>query len=248
MRMIRVLRHFIFAILCLLSAAASSAHAHDSFTIVFEDYPPLEYMEGEEARGINVAIIREAFHRMGVVPNFRVMPWKRGLYELKAGSIAAMASGFKTEERKKFAIFPRHYLSMEINAIFMRADSQLRVDSLEDLRGRIVGVVREYSYGHEFDTHHGLKLDPVNNNPLLVAKLVDNRVDAIAGNLRVIDTLAKRTDVRHRIKPVYRLSSEPLYLFFSRARGAEVERLARRFDAAMDAMQADGTLKRLRSH
>ncbi len=232
----------------LLGAVPCCAFAEEAFTIVFEDYPPYEYMEDDEAKGINIAIIREAFRRMKVKPVFRTMPWKRGLYELKAGNIAALASGFKTPAREAFAIFPRHYLSLEVNAIFVHKDSPLRVYALEDLRGKIVGVVREYTYGPEFDAaKRVMKLDPVNSNPLLVGKLLERRVDAIAGNLRVIEALAARVEARDSIKPVFLLSSEPLYLFFSKVLGKGMGDLARLFDAAMDSMEADGALARLRN-
>lgn len=242
------LRLFLCALACLVFlAAARPAAAQQSQVVVFEDYPPYEYMEDDEVRGINIGIIREAFHRMGVTPVFTTMPWKRGLYELKRGTIAALASGFKTDERMKFAVFPRHYLSLEVNAIFVRTGDGLEVDSLGDLVNKVVGVVREYSYGPEFDGFGGMKLDPVSTNDLLVVKLADRRVDAIAGNQRVIRTLAKRHELKDQIVPVYHLSSEPLYLFFSKALGEQAHSLARRFDQAMDSMEADGTLQKLRA-
>ncbi|WP_147819436.1 substrate-binding periplasmic protein [Salidesulfovibrio onnuriiensis] len=245
--MFRALRHILCLAALLLAVPAGAAMAaEETLTIVFEEYPPYEYLEGETPRGINIEIIREAFSRMGVRPVFRTMPWKRGLYELKNGTIAALASGFRTPDREKFAYFPHHYLSLEVNSIFVCREGSIRVDSLKDLRGKTVGVVREYAYGTEFDTLTGMLLDPVNNNTLLVGKLADRRVDAIAGNLRVIEYLAERLGVEERIRPAYNLSSEPLYLFFSRKAGPHMPDLVRRYDSAMSAMEADGTLRRLR--
>lgn len=240
------LRHIVCLAALLVAVPLGAVAAGETLTIVFEEYPPYEYMEGETPAGINVAIIREACKRMGVRPMFRTMPWKRGLYELKNGAITALASGFRTADRERYAVFPRHYLSQEVNSIFVCRGSTLKVDSLGDLRGRIVGVVREYSYGPEFDSFSGMRLDAVSSNTLLVGKLADRRVDAIAGNLRVIKFLAGRLGLGSCINPVYELSSEPLYLFFSKKALASMPDLVRRYDAAMDSMEADGTLRRLR--
>lgn len=235
---------FLLAVVLVLPGGAL---AQKTVTVVFENYPPYEFMEQETAKGINVAIIREAFRRMNVTPVFKTMPWKRGLHELKNGTVAALASGFKSRGRESFAIFPRHHLSIEINAIFTRTNDTLEVKSMRDLDGKIVGVVREYLYGREFDNYTGILKDPVNANPLLVMKLIDRRVDAIAGNLRVITTLAEQLEMGHLIRPVYHFSKVPLHIFFSKIRGRETEELARSFDVAMESMQADGTLARLRS-
>lgn len=237
---------FLFALCMAAFPAVSCAENTSNFTIVFEEYPPYEYMENGEAHGYNVDIIREAFSRMGIFPRFEAMSWKRGLFELKNGSILALSCGFKNPEREQFAMFPRNYLHLETNAVFVRKDND-SIKSLEDLKYRTVGAVEGYTYGPDFDHLPGVRFDKVSSNPLLVRMLAENRVDAIAGNVRVIHYLSHHFDVQDKIRPVFEISRAPLYLMFSRMLGKKSSYLVQRFDQAMDAMKADGTLERMRS-
>lgn len=209
--------------------------------IVFEDYPPYEYVEDGQVKGINMDLIREAFRRMGIRPFFEPRPWKRALYELEHGEILALSSGFKTPRRETFAIFPEEPLSMETNVVAALAVSGVKVESLDDLRGLRVGVVREYVYGHEFDSMHGLDKVKTNSTHQMVKMLLGQRMDVIIGNRMVIRHILKDLGKLAHVKFVYEIGSEPLYLFFSRSRGNLARDLARDFDKAIREMREDGT-------
>jgi len=212
-------------------------------TIVFEDYPPYEYLRDGQAAGVNVDLIREAFSRMGVEPDFEPMPWKRALYELKHGQILALSSGFKTPKREIFSYFPTESLAMETVMVIALSESELEVKSLEDLRGLRVGVIREYAYGHAFDSMEGLNKIEANSNPFLLKMLFSRRMDVVIGNKAVFTHLARDMDTLSQIKFIYEIGSEPLYLFFSRARGKDAESLSRDFGKAVKSMHEDGTFK-----
>ena len=98
------------AMLCI--SLGSSIVAARELPIVFEEFPPYEYMEKGEARGININLIREACKRMGHTPSFETRPWKRALVELEHGDILALASGFKTPKRETYAIYPSESLEI----------------------------------------------------------------------------------------------------------------------------------------
>lgn len=220
-----------------------SVVAAQELPIVFEEYPPYEYTENGEVKGVNMDIIREAFRRMGRTPSFEPRPWKRALFELEHGDILALSSGFKTPKRETFAIFPSEPLAMETNVIISLSVSGVEVKSLEDLRDLSIGVIREYSYGHEFDSMTGLTKVVTNSNPQLLKMLLNQRMDVILGNKVVMKYLAKEMDKLSSFKFLYEIGSEPLYLFFSRVRGEEAEILARDFGETIRAMHEDGTFK-----
>lgn len=221
---------------------AGMGHARDrALTVVFEDYPPYEYVENNQVKGVNMDLIREAFERMGVTASFEPRPWKRALFELEEGDILALSSGFRTAEREHFAIFPSEPLAMEVNVVAVLADAELEVESLEDLKGVAVGVVREYVYGHEFDSFEGVRRIETNSMYQLVDMLLNRRMPAIVGNATVIRHIAKKRGQLSRIKFVYEIGREPLYLFFSRKRGEQARQAAREFGATIRSMRKDGT-------
>lgn len=229
-------------LLCATVLTSAPVGAQD-LTIVFEDYPPYEYIEDNEVKGINVELIREAFKRMAINPQFEPRPWKRALYELKNGDILALSSGFKTPERETYGLFPSEPLAMETVMVIALKTSAVEINSLEDLRGLKVGVIREYAYGNEFDTLEGLTKVEANSNPRLLQMLLNQRMDVIIGNKAVFKHLAKSIGQLAHIRFAYEITNEPLYLFFSRARGQFAENLSKDFGKAIKTMHDDGTFK-----
>ncbi|QGY39098.1 transporter substrate-binding domain-containing protein [Pseudodesulfovibrio cashew] len=240
----KLLRYFflaaLFAVLPLRAATAEDA----TLPIVFEDYPPYEYVEDGEVKGINLDLIREAFRRMGVTPYFEPRPWKRAIYQLQAGEILALSSGFKTPEREKFALFPAP-LAMETNVIACRAGLNANVHSLEDIRDLRVGVVSAYVYGDPFDSMTGLNKVEAQSSEHLLRMLLENRVDVAVGNKAVFRYLALKLNREKDIRIAYVLGSQPLYVMFSKIRGPKTAELAKRFGNVMKGMVKDGTFDRI---
>ncbi len=226
---------------CLATVAVAAQAEEKKVLIHFEDYPPYEYLENGEVKGVNVELMREAFRRMDVTPTFEPMPWKRAVYELKNGGILALASGFKTPDREVFAFFPSEPLAMENVVVVAPAVSGVEVNSLEDLRGLTVGVVREYAYGHVFDTMNDLNKVEAASNPQLLKMLLSHRMDVVIMNKAVARAAAQKIHALPHIRFVYAVNSEPLYLLFSRAREFEAVEMARDFGKALKEMRKDGT-------
>lgn len=215
--------------------------AEETLVVHFEEYPPYEFIEKGGVKGVNVALMREAFRRMGVTPSFVPMPWKRAVYELKNGNIFALASGFKTPEREVFAYYPSESLAMEEVVVVVPTVSGVTISSISDLYGLSVGVVREYAYGKDFDSRRGLKKIEAASNPQLLKMLMSQRMDVAIMNKRVANALAQKMNITGHIRFAYSMNKEPLYLLFSRKRGDKARKLAQRFDAALKSMREDGS-------
>lgn len=213
--------------------------------IVFEEYPPYEYIEDGMIKGMNMDIIREAFKRMGIKPTFEPRPWKRALFELKAGEILALSSGFRTKDREHFVVYPDAPLGMETNVIITTVNRDIEVRSLDDLKGLNLGVVREYVYGEPFDSMHGLNKIKAQSSHQLLRMLLNGRMDVAIGNKAVFRYLARQQNALDRIKVLYEVGSEPLYLMFSKERGPKAENLARDFGNAVKGMIKDGSFQRI---
>lgn len=241
-------RFILFLCLLCVGFTAAPALAEDRVVqIHFEDYPPYEYVSGGEPQGLNIDLMTEAFRRMGIIPDYTSMPWKRGVYELRNGGILALASGFKTPEREVFAFFPPEPLAMEHVYVVVPAVSGLEIDSLDDLRGLSIGVVGGYAYGEAFDSMVGLNKVEAGSNPQLLKMLLSQRMDVAIMNKAVARALAKKMGALFHIRFIYEVNSEPLYLLFSRARGHEAKTMSKQFGAALKAMRMDGTWARIES-
>ena len=225
---------------------AAGVSASDPAIIVFDDYPPYHYWDGETPLGLNIAIVKEAFALMGVPVRFERMPWKRSLASIRQGRVTAMCAGFKTPERETFGLYPREYLSLDENMVFALADGGVALETLADLRSVTLGVTASYSYGPEFDAMAGLDKKEFINDEKLVKMLLGERLDVAVGNRLVLPYLAGRMGSEGKLWPLLNLGGEPLYLIFSRAAGPEAKRLADGFDQAMMQLRSTGRLENIR--
>ncbi|MCB9482252.1 MAG: transporter substrate-binding domain-containing protein [Desulfobacteraceae bacterium] len=112
----------------------------DEIIIVTEQYPPYEFIENGEWTGHDADIVREASRRAGVNPVFKEYPWKRCLKMVEEGAAEALISAMKTPDREEYIIFPDTNLSYEKNVIFGRRGDALVIKSLDDLKGKTIGV------------------------------------------------------------------------------------------------------------
>lgn len=234
------------AFLCFLILSAwlcTSASAAERLRVAFEPYPPYEQFVADRAMGMNVDIIREACDRIGVVPEFSVMAWGRALLELREGRMDAISSGYKTLEREVFAIFPKRPLSYERLIVAAPGGSNIAIGSLNDLRRFRIGVVRQHSYGMEFDSMRGLDKDYSQTVKGQLEKMLHGRTDLIIGNKLVLRHMAKNRTPEASIKTVMTFDRAPLYILFSRNAGDEVANIADRFSNALSAMWLDGTIR-----
>lgn len=247
------MRRSLYHIICSLILAvcvtfSPVAHAEEQYLpIVFEDYPPYEYVKDGQVTGINMDIIREAFKRMGKTPFFEPRPWKRALYQLKHGEILALSSGFKTDKREEFAYFPITPLAMETNMVIALKDRGLRIGNLQGLRGLKVGVVREYVYGEPFDSMHGLDKVEAPSSHQLLKLLLNQRIDVAICNKDVFRHLGRQAKVSDQLDYVYEIGSHPLYIMFSKAHGDKARELAEEFGKTVLRMREDGTIDAIKA-
>ncbi|QJB56349.1 transporter substrate-binding domain-containing protein [Pseudodesulfovibrio sp. zrk46] len=232
----------VFIYIALLFPASAWAQSELPLPIVFEDYPPYEFVEDGEVKGMNIEIIREAFSRMGIKPYFEPRPWKRALFQLLEGEILALSSGFQTKDREEFVAYPSGGgLGMEINCVIIPADSDLKITSLDDLRGLRVGVVRSYVYGGGFDEIEGLNKIEAGSTHQLLRMLLKRRMDVAIGNKMVFRYLALKREQESSLQFPLEIAREPLHLMFSKAYGPRGIQMARDFGVALEQMKKDGT-------
>ena len=94
----------IFAVLFFLPVMVLA----ETFTFAVVEWPPLVIVENGQAGGISVDITREACDRLGIRPQFEVLPLKRAFRDLKDGRLC-MASLFFKEDRKEYLYYPEEY-------------------------------------------------------------------------------------------------------------------------------------------
>jgi polar amino acid transport system substrate-binding protein len=221
--------------------------AADKLTFAYEPYPPYEFDQGGTSVGTDVDIIKAVCARSGYEAKFVSEPWKRCEEEVKAGTVDAIFSLFKTDEREKFLYFPSQNLSYERDVIIAKNGTQ-KVYNLEGLNGKSVGTVVEYSYGDAFDnaTKQNLfKNEVCPNNEQLLLMLDGGRMQYAIINDLVYNSLTKKLSNRGAFEILYPQVNDPMYVAFSKAKGDKEKKVAEQFSKVILEMKQNGEIKRI---
>ncbi len=226
---------WMLAVAVMLGWMSSTAAAGEEVVVVFEAYPPYEYMKDGKAAGQDVELVQKAFDAMGVKVKFEDVPWKRAMDQVKKGEVHAIMSLFKTDEREGFLLFPPP-ISKEKNIILTKKGSDIKVAGLANLKGKKVGVVAEYSYGEKFDKAE-LDKEASKDNATLLKKLNAGRIDCAVMNELVYKLTAKEQGLEGKFaEEDYVVADEAMYLAFSKANKAGAD-LVEKFAEALKKVQ-----------
>lgn len=238
----------------MLVFVASALPAACVKTVRWELQPPYGILrpDGERA-GYYTDVVREALVRLGCSTVLVARPWPRGLKELEDGQLDVMPGMLRNRERSRYALFSRG-INLSPNLLFLTAEASRRtaLGRLADLRDTDLKIAIETGayYSAEYaalltDPRFRARLHPVPDRERAWRMLESGRVDGVISDQASALVAGLPLDpVDDAVRPVLLLSSVPARIAFSR-RHHDAAFVAR-FDAAIDAMVADGSLQRLR--
>ena len=239
------MKYFLFS-LCLIS---NLVFAKDPIRLVTGNYPPYEYEEAGEVKGLVVEVLKEAFARSNLSVEFKVVPWARALWMAQYGEADAVFATIKTPEREQVLNFSSESLIPLSSAFFVRKGSPIKYNGdLSTLAEQNIGLLRQGSYGIAFDTavkNGTLKYPDFTTDTLTnIKKLVAGRIDIMAGDR--IGTLHllqqnKLLDQVNVLSP--EINTSPSYLAFNKNKDHTATRDA--IDKAIKAMKKDGSYQRI---
>lgn len=204
-----------------------------------EDFPPYSWADaGRMPRGMDVEIVAAILDRLAVPYAIEQMTWSRALASLEQGVPDLLFELVPAADRfTRFHMVGPFRTGETVFAV--RADSRLTFDSLDDLRGLIIGTGRRYSYLPEFDQATHFTRDPAPSDQLSLRKLVSGRVDMVVGDRFALSWKARREGLLDRIRFLPRpLATAGRYVALPLDRAAKADRLR----SALAAMLADGSI------
>ncbi len=174
-----VLCFTILSILVCCSSTHSFAESR-SLKIICDTWPPYQLETDNGINGFAVHLIQAVFDRLDTpLHKIDTYPWKRALKKLKTGQADALFSANYTKERAKIFHYPDEALFTASWVIWTRSSEG--VSSLDDLKGKSIGLVNGYSYPQKFDAFFDshCKIEKVSKDDINFKKLYWGRVDAI---------------------------------------------------------------------
>lgn len=233
----------------LLGLAATPAVADETVPVATYNWPP--YVDRTlEDHGLAGAVAKEALRRSGLGARFVSESWARALAGVEAGEYVVLAGVWESPDRKQTLHFTRPFAENRIVFVKTRGGS-FTFAEMEATRGQglSLGVTADFAYQEALAAY---RFGPVVTENFVIQNLlrlqnggIDVAVmDAAVLRYHASNYLGSRGDVFETADKA--LASYGLRLAVSAAR-PDGEDLARRLDEALENMQADGTLERLRT-
>ncbi len=210
-------------------------------------WPPYMMMKNEQLSGLDTEIVKEVCKRLKIEAEFQVLPWKRAVMYVKKGRVDAIFALRHTQKRAKFAFYPSEPILMEKTVILARKGSSIKITKLDDLKDKIIGIVRGYAYSPEFDKQQGLKRMVCDSDELMIKMLGKKRIDLAAGaDEGSMRYLCKKNGVEAEV--VYVLNEVPGYIAISKkAMGEKGKTLAEKFAETLRQMKKEGIIEKIKS-
>jgi len=229
-----------------LFVLATNALALD-LQIITEIAPPLNYTDNgtEEGKviGTSTEIVQEIQKRIGDTTRIEVMPWARGYNIVQSKPNVMLYSTTRTEAREVLFKWVGPIAKNEW-VFFAKKGSGIKIASLDDAKK--VGSIGAYrdDVREQFLKEKGFtNLDTASDPLTLVKKLMAGRNDLLVSDILEGALTAKDAGFDpSELEPVFTIKKADLYCAFSKGTPDEV---VAQWQKALDAMKADGTLKKI---
>lgn len=236
-----------YCVLLLFLLSFASFSIAETLEFVFSDFPPFEYTENGSSTGINKKIIEEACNRLDLTPVFIQLPWKRALQYAKEGGADAIFSLFENDERIRYYNFPEENINTVRMVLVTNRESNIEINSIEDMKGKRVGIYLGSSYGEKFDTTDQIVKDPATTNESLLRKQAAKRTDFAIIDERVAKYWFKQIGMEDTFRILdYVVTEKNTYVAFSKAtEKVNGKYIASKFSAVLKEMKAEGFIEEI---
>jgi polar amino acid transport system substrate-binding protein len=219
-----------------------------SVTLCADVWCPYNCVPGSTHPGFAVEIAQEVFGAAGYQVDYQLSSWARCIEDTRAGRFSGII-GAITKDAPDF-IFPTQPIGISTDTYAVRKGDHFHFTGAQSLDGRVLGVVRGYSYTNEIGAYiaahgnDGSRIEFISGDDAVaknLAKLLAGRVDVVLddGNVlrHAIATLGLEGQVRLDDGP----DTAPVYIAFSPAT-PQGKVLSRLLDQGIAALRSRGRL------
>ena len=223
------MRQSLFIFLCILLSHIQTTSAETIIRLTSDPWPPyiIGTLGNEATGGTGIAVIKKIFDRVdGASVALPLLPWNRGLKQVKEGSLDGIQLLRKTAEREAYMVFSDTvFISRELIWYSReRFPNGFEWQTIEDLKPYTLGMVSGYSYSEEMDkavADKQLTAVKAADNELIFSMLAKGRVDLILASESVGRLLIKKHGHAMIADSKKAVVEEPHYMGFSKKTAAK---------------------------
>jgi polar amino acid transport system substrate-binding protein len=221
-------------------AKASSYH-QPTIRFASSSVEPWGIHEGKEKQGLLVSVINALALETAIAVNIELQPYPRVVHSLYSGR-ADFAFLFDSPSTRESAIRIGHLVNSRMIVVGRAGSPPL--NSLKELEGKSVGLIRGSKYGIEFDNATHFHKEPVSSMSQGLAMLIRNRTDAMAGTDQSVYWAMRKMNVgAKRLSKLYVMGGTSGSLYISKT--SEYQHLIPVYKKALETLHHNGTIKRI---
>lgn len=227
----------IIAVMMAVCCLAGCGAAKDDNTLTMAtnaEFPPFEYLEGEEIVGADVDLANAIAEKLGKTLEITNIDFDAALTGAATGKYdVAIAGVTATDERRQNMGFTDNYY-IASQAIIVTADSAIK--AVADLEGKVVSC-QEGTTGEQFLLDNGYTIQSFKTGAEAITALVAGKVDAVV----IDDAVAKALSEKQNGKTVVldEALTEEAYAIVTKLGNDE---LIAEINAALAELKAEGKL------
>ncbi len=209
--------------------------------LVANPWPPFND-QALPGKGLASDLVEQALARAGYTTSYVEVPWERAVLGLKRGDYDVLINAWYSDDRAEYGYFSQPYLLNRIRFI-QRKGSNIRYETLADLYPHSIAVIRGYAYSSAFDNDPQLLKVGVGSFESAARMLHAGRVQLALEDEWVARFVLGRSlaSIRHELEFLPQpLSENGLHILVRRSLTRHRD-IAQRFDAAIEAMNEDGS-------
>jgi polar amino acid transport system substrate-binding protein len=197
-----------------------------------------------------VEIAQEVFGPAGYHVDYQEVNWARCIEDARLGRFTGIIAAIPSDAPD--FTFPKVPIGLSGDAYAVRKGDNFRFDGEASLKGRVLGVIRSYSFSGPIGAYisaHATdgKVEFVSGDGALVKnldKLVAGRVDVVLDDRNVMLNKIDELGWKDRLQVVAGVNITPVYIAFS-PRAPQPAKLAETLDAGIKRLRASGRLAQI---
>ncbi|MBM7692165.1 polar amino acid transport system substrate-binding protein [Peribacillus deserti] len=183
----------LFLILILVLAACGNGNNADEKDKVYKvgvdtTYPPFEFKEGDEYKGIDIDLINTIAKDQGFKIELSPMDFGGIIPAMQAGELDLAIAGMSiTDDRKKVVDFSKPYFEAGLSLVVKKNNTEIK--TIKDLKGKTVAV-KKGTTGATFAQKNakieGFKVVQFNDSPSMFQEVSNGNADVLIEDYPVI--------------------------------------------------------------
>ncbi|MCP4110794.1 MAG: transporter substrate-binding domain-containing protein [Desulfobacteraceae bacterium] len=220
----------------------------EKISIVTESLPPYQIQGNQkEVSGMATEIVRAVLKEAGMQGDIRMYPWARAYKIALYQKNVLIYSIMRTRQRENFFKWVGVITPFDIYLHKLKSRTDVTVNSLEDCKKYLIGVVKDNAEDHYFMSKRGFRTELSGNDILNIEKLLSKRVDLIPFNENMLSYRMKTKG--HDVSEVEKLihlpeTSADIYMAFNKN---TPDSLVEKFRNAFDKIKKSGKYDSIRN-